>query len=72
MQVICAGMPKSGTKSIAKALRYLGLTVFHWEEQTLDFLDHWVNVFKIGIKPEVKRVYQSADAVADHQSFSTR
>lgn len=53
MKVICAGMPKAGAKSIAKALRHLGLTVFHWEEQIFDFLDHWVNVFEIGIKPVV-------------------
>ena len=40
MKVICAGMPKTGTKSIRKALRHLGFTVFDWEEQILDFLDH--------------------------------
>jgi len=34
MKVICTGMPNTGTKSIAKALRHLGLTAFHWEEQT--------------------------------------
>ena len=62
-------MPKTGTKSIAKALRHLGLRAFHWEEQTFDFLDHWVNVFEIGIKPEVKRVYQNADAVVGHPAI---
>ena len=65
MKIICAGYGKTGTKSIAKALRYLGFTVFDWEEQTLDFLDHWVDVFQNGAKPDVKRVYQNADACID-------
>ena len=65
MKVICAGLGKTGTKSITKALRHLGFTAFDWEEQTFDFLDHWVDVFKNGVKPDVKRVYQNADAVVD-------
>ena len=65
MKIICAGYGKTGTKSIAKALRYLGLTVFDWEEQTFDFLNHWVDVFQNGAKPDVKRVYQNADVCVD-------
>jgi len=65
MKVICAGMNKTGTKSITKALRHLGFTVFDWEEQTFDFLDHWVDVFQNGARPDVRRVYQNADAVVD-------
>ena len=65
MKVICAGLSKTGTKTIAKALRHLGFTVFDWEEQTFDSLDHWVDVFQNGAKPDVKQVYQNADAVVD-------
>ena len=65
MKLICAGMPKTGTKSIAKALSHLEFTVFDWEEQTFACLDHWVDVFQNGVKPDVKRVYQNADAAAD-------
>ena len=65
MKIICAGYGKTGTKSIAKALRHLGFTVFDWEEQTFDFLDHWVDVFQNGTKPDVRRVYQNADACVD-------
>ena len=65
MKIICAGYGKTGTKSIAKALRYLGFTVFDWEEQTFDFLDHWVDVIQNGAKPDVKRVYQNADVCVD-------
>ena len=65
MKIICAGAGKTGTKSIAKALRHLGFKVFDFEEQTLDFLDHWVDVFQNGAKPDVKRVYQNADVCVD-------
>lgn len=65
MKVICAGPAKTGTKSISKALQLLGFTVYNWEEQTFDFLDHWVDVFQNGVKPDVKRVYENADAVVD-------
>ena len=58
-------MNKTGTKSITKALRHLGFTVFDWEEQMFDFMDHWVDVFQNGAKPDVKRIYQNADAVVD-------
>ena len=65
MKIICAGYAKTGTKSIAKALRHLGFTVFDFEEQTFDFVDHWFDVFQNGTKPDVKRVYQNADACTD-------
>ena len=65
MKIICAGYSKTGTKLISKALRHLGFTVFDWEEQVFDFLDHWVDVFQNGTKPDVKGVYQNVDAVVD-------
>ena len=65
MKLICAGLGKTGTKSITKALRHLGFTVFDYEEQIFDFLDHWVDVFQNGVRPDVKQVYQNADAVVD-------
>ena len=65
MKVVCAGLGKTRTKSITKALRHLGFKVFDWEDQTFDFLHHWVDVIQNGIKPDVKRVYQNADTVVD-------
>ena len=65
MKIICAGLGKTGTKSIAKALRHLGFNVFDWEEQIFDFINHWFDVFQNGAEPDVKRVYQNADAVVD-------
>ena len=69
MKIICAGLGKTGTKSITKVLRHLGFIVFDWEEQTFDFLDHWVDVFKSGAQPDVKRVYQNADAVVNESQI---
>ena len=69
MKIVCAGYPKTGTKPIAKALRHLGFTVFDWEEQMFDFLDHWVDVFQNGVKPDVKRVYQNADVCVDTPGY---
>ena len=65
MKIICAGLYKTGTKSIAKALRQLGFTVYDWEEQTFDFLDHWCDVLQNGAQPDVKRVYKNADTFVD-------
>ena len=60
---------KTGTKSMAKALRNLGFKVFDWEEQTLDFVDHWLDVFKNGATLDVKRVYHNADAFVDFPGY---
>ena len=65
MKVICAGIGKTGTKSITKALRHLGFTVFDWEEQTFYFIDHWVDVFQNGAQPDVKRLYKDVDVLVD-------
>ena len=69
MKIICAGYSKTGTKSIAKALRHLGFNVFDWEEQMFDFRDHWFDVFQNGAKPDVKRVYQNADVCIDMPGY---
>ena len=69
MKIICAGFLKTGTKSIAKALRQLGFTVVDWEDQLFGFLDHWVDVFQNGAKPDVKRVYQNVDVCVDTPGY---
>ena len=39
--------------------------MFDFKDQTFDFLDHWVDVFQNGAKPDVKRVYKNADVCVD-------
>ena len=58
---------KNGTKSITKALRYLGFTVFDWGEQISGFLDHAIIgsifFFKNYAEPDVRRNFENADAI---------
>ena len=58
-------MNKTGTKSISEALQQLGITVSDFPQQLNDFLDHWIDVFQNGTKPDVKRVHGNANAVVD-------
>ena len=46
MKLICAGLPKTGTKSIAAALRILGYNVHDNAEQWRDHLDECLNAFE--------------------------
>ena len=55
---------------MAKALTHLGFKVFDWEEQTLDFLDHWLDVFQNGAALDAKRVYHdNADGFVDFPGY---
>ena len=46
MKVICAGFPKTGTKSLALALRHLGYSVHDYEEHLQYNLDHYLDYFQ--------------------------
>ena len=46
MKVICAGFPKTGTKSMALALRELGYSVHDYEEHLHLNLDHYLDYFE--------------------------
>jgi len=64
MKVIYAGFSKCATKSVAKALRSLGLKVY-------DFMDHyehlrsdWMKIYREGATVErLRRMYEGVDAV---------
>ena len=64
MKVIYAGFSKCATKSVAKALRSLGLKVY-------DFMDHyehlrsdWMKIHREGATVErLRRMYEGVDAV---------
>ena len=63
MNVICAGLSKTGTKSLAKALRILGFTVFdHLEHRELHF-SGWVDLYCEGKLPDFAVMYRGVDAV---------
>ena len=63
MKVICAGLSKTGTKSLAKALRILGLTVYDHLEHTKFHHKQWVDLYGEGKLPDFGHMYEGVDAV---------
>ncbi|XP_032238391.2 uncharacterized protein LOC5512962 [Nematostella vectensis] len=65
MKVICAGMPKTGTKSLAKALRILGLKVYDADEHCIYHMEEWIQAFETSKMPDLYRMYKDVDAATD-------
>ena len=66
MKIICAGFPKTGTKSMANALSQLGYSVHDFEEHLEYNLDNYVKFFDGDIGEEVfGEMYRDVDAVVD-------
>ena len=63
MKVICAGLSKTGTKSLAKALRILGLTVYDHSEHRKFHYKQWVDLYGEGKLPDFGHMYEGVDAV---------
>jgi hypothetical protein len=65
MKVICAGAPKTGTKSMAVALRRLGYKTYDFLEQVSNFNEEWHAMFAQGKVPDFKAMFDDVDAVTD-------
>ena len=65
MKVICAGIGKTGTTSLAKALKILGLNVYEYQEHCTCHMNEWLNLFDHGNIPDFKLMYQDVDACVD-------
>ena len=65
MKIICAGLSKTGTKSLAKALRILGFTVFDFDEHEQFHYEQWYNIYMEGKSPDFVSMYKDVDAVTD-------
>ncbi|PFX31354.1 uncharacterized protein LOC111322195 [Stylophora pistillata] len=65
MKVICAGLSKTGTTSMATALRILGLAVYDWSEHCTIHVDEWLNILHRGKIPDFSAMYNNVDAVTD-------
>ncbi|XP_031562630.1 uncharacterized protein LOC116298352 [Actinia tenebrosa] len=65
MKVICAGVSKTGTKSMAKALRILGYKTYDFVEQLQFFPDEFDDYFTYGKRPDFQAMFQDVDAVTD-------
>lgn len=65
MKVICAGLAKTGTTSLAKALQVLGYKVYDFKEHYEFHLQQWLDSFETDCHPNFKEIYQGVDAVTD-------
>lgn len=65
MKVICAGLSKTGTKSIAKALKVLGFSVFDFFDHIIVHHDEWVDIYRQGKTPDFLSMYKDVDAITD-------
>ena len=66
MQIICAGFPKTGTKSMAKALRALGYIVHDAEEHIELHLDDYLDFYEGRTTAKhFMKMYENVDVVVD-------
>ena len=65
MKVICAGLEKTGTTSLAKALQVLGYNVYDFKEHREFHFQQWLDSFETDRHPNFKEIYQGVDAVTD-------
>ena len=63
MKVIGAGLSKTGTKSLAKALRILGYTVYDRLEHAKFHFNEWVDLQCEGKMPDFVEMYRGVDVV---------
>lgn len=66
MKVICAGLSKTGTKSLASALRILGYKIYDFPEHMDFHLDEWIDIFcGDGKSADFASMYADVDGVTD-------
>jgi len=65
MKVICAGLAKTGTTSLAKALQVLGYNVYDFQEHYEIHFQQWLDSFETDRHPNFKEIYQGVDTVTD-------
>ena len=66
MKVIVAGLPKTGTKSMVKALQDLGYSVYDYLEHFEYHSKQWEKLLEVGGTAEdFKKMYENVDVVTD-------
>ena len=64
MKVIYAGFSKCATKSMAKALRLLGMKVYDFMENYEHLASDWMKIYRDGATVErLRKMYDGVDAV---------
>jgi len=70
MKIIVASYPKTGTKSIAYALKYLGYNVYDYLEHFWYHEKEWKEICIHGSSVDTfKKMYSDVDAVVDLPAF---
>jgi len=69
MKIFCAGLSKTGTKSLAEALKILGFTVHDYEEHVWYHIDEYIQAIE-GKMPDFAAMYKNVDAVVDYPACS--
>ena len=66
MKIICAGYPKTGTKSLSAALTLLGYSVYDYEEQ-FRFIGRKLQLLMDNGLPieDIQEIFKDVDAVID-------
>ncbi|XP_078353031.1 uncharacterized protein LOC144637825 [Oculina patagonica] len=65
MKVICAGLGKTGTTSLAKALQVLGYNVYDFKEHFQFHRQEWLDSLETDRHPNFKEIYEGVDAITD-------
>lgn len=65
MKIICAGLAKTGTTSLASALRILGYKVYEYPEHVAFNGEEWLDIYMKGKSPDFVSMYKDVDAVTD-------
>ncbi|KAJ7374127.1 hypothetical protein OS493_009464 [Desmophyllum pertusum] len=65
MKVICAGLSKTGTTSLAKAFQVLGYNVHDVHEQLTLHRQEWLDSFETDHLPNFKEMFKGVDAITD-------
>ena len=66
MKVICAGLMKTGTSSLAKALKVLGYNVYEAPDGYTFHQQEWLDSFESDRLPNFQEIFKGVDAVTDH------
>jgi len=73
MKVVCAGLAKTGTTSLAKALRTLGFNVYDYKEHFTFHRQEWLDSFETDRFPNFKEMYHGVTPLPiSHQHFGLR
>ena len=65
MKIIGAGLSKTGTKTLASALRILGYKVYDHAEHIEMHADDWLAIYRGKKAPDFPAMYEGVDAVTD-------